>query len=410
MATWIRSIYRRYSPTVWLLAFGRLVDMTTLWMAIPFMAIFVQRAGASTAVTGIVLALNPVAQLLGNLIGGQWSDRKGRRPVILFSMGFRVFVLLSYAFATQVWQFAILSFCNGMVNALFNPAYSAAIADATEPKERVEAFSLSRVMSNLGVGLGPLLGSAFGVEAQRLIFSLAALSSFIVGTGFFLYLKEPMKLQAQIANGKSRLKQTLENWSTVLTDRALFVFIAGGILSQIAYAQIHSSLSIHLSHTMADYEHVYSLIWTLNGALVVLLQLPITAFFRRSPLMVPAVLGPIAFAVGYAFFGFATTALWIHGATVVWTIGEVILAVPQTTFATDIAPPELRARYVGAAALDRAVGGIVAPILGTAVLEAFGGRVVMLGASGFVLCAGLLFAVAERERARRLAQQMGSAA
>lgn len=401
----VQAIYRRHSPTVWLLAFGRLVDMTTLWMAIPFMAIFVQRAGASTAITGIVLALNPVAQLLGNLIGGQWSDRRGRRPVILFSMGFRVFVLLSYAFASQVWQFAILSFCNGMVNALFNPAYSAAIADATEPSERVEAFSLSRVMSNLGVGLGPLLGSAFGVEAQRLIFSLAALSSFIVGTGFFLYLKEPMKIQAQIANGKSRLKQTLENWSTVLTDRALFVFIAGGILSQIAYAQIHSSLSIHLSHTMADYEHVYSLIWTLNGALVVLLQLPITALFRRSRLVVPAVLGPVAFAVGYAVFGFASTAFWIHAATVIWTIGEIILAVPQTTFATDIAPSDLRARYVGAAALDRAVGGIVAPILGTAVLEAFGGRVVMLGASGVVLCAGLLFAMAERERARRLAQQ-----
>jgi MFS family permease len=410
MATRLRLLYRRHSPTVWLLTCGRLVDMTTLWMAIPFMALFVQRAGASTTITGIILALNPVAQLVGNLIGGQWSDRRGRRPVILFSMGFRVFVLLSYAFATQVWQFAILSFLNGLVNALFNPAYTAAIADSTQPHERALAFSLSRVMSNLGVGIGPLLGSVFGVEAQRLIFSLAATSSFIVGTCFFLYLKEPMKLRAEVADGRSRLRQTLENWSTVLTDRALFIFIAGGILSQIAYAQIHSSLSIHLSHTMADYEHVYSLVWTLNGILVVLLQLPITAAFRRTRLVIPAVLGPVAFAVGYVLFGFASTALWVHTATVVWTIGEIILAVPQTTFATDIAPPDLRARYVGAAALDRAVGGIVAPILGTAVLQAFGGRVVMLGAAGSVLCAGLLFGIAERERARRLAKQRLNAA
>lgn len=401
----LRSIYTRHSPTVWLLTIGRLVDMTTLWMAIPFMALFIQRAGASTTITGLVLALNPVAQLLGNLIGGQWSDRKGRRPVILFSMGLRVFVLLSYAFASAVWQFAILSFLNGLVNALFNPAYTAAIADSTAPHERAEAFGLSRVMSNLGVGVGPLLGSAFGVEAQRVIFSLAALSSLIVGTGFLLYLKEPMKQQVAAVIGQSRLRQTLESWRTVLTDRALFVFIAGGILAQIAYAQVSSSLSIHLSRTMPDYEHVYGLIWTLNGALVVLLQLPITAIFRRARMVVPAVVGPIAFAVGYISFGLATTAFWIHAATVVWTLGEIILAVPQTTFATDIAPADLRARYVGAAALDRAVGGIVAPILGTAVLQAFGGPVVMLGAAGVVLCAGALFAIAERERARRLAQQ-----
>jgi MFS family permease len=401
----MRAIYRRHSPTVWLLAIGRLVDMTTLWMALPFMAIFIQRAGATASVTGLVLALNPVAQLLGNLIGGQWSDRKGRRPVILFSMGFRVFVLLSYAFATQVWQFAILSFLNGLVNALFNPAYTAAIADSTSPAERLEAFSLSRVMTNLGVGVGPLLGSAFGVGAQRLIFTLAACSSLLVGTAFFLYLKEPMKLRHDVVTGQSRLRQTLESWSTVLRDRALFLFLAAGILSQMAYVQIHSSLSIHISHTMPDYERVYSLVWTLNGILVVLLQLPITALFRRTRLVVPAVLGPVAFAAGYALFGLATSAFFVHLATVVWTLGEIILAVPQTTYATDIAPPELRARYVGAAALDRAVGGIVAPILGTAVLEAFGGRTVMFGAAGVVLVAGALFAVAERERARRLAER-----
>lgn len=399
----VRNIYRRHSPTVWLLAIGRLVDMTTLWMAMPFMAIFINRSGASPAVTGLVLALNPVAQIIGNIVGGQWSDRRGRRTVILFAMGFRVFVLFSYAFAGQVWQFAVLSFCNGLVNALFNPAYTAAIADSTEPAERVEAFSLSRVMSNLGVGLGPLLGAAFGVEAQRFIFSIAALSSLAVGVGFFLFLKEPRRVISPVVAGQSALRRTLENWSTILTDRALFIFLAAGILDQMAYTQISSSLSLHLSRTMPDYEHVYGLIWTLNGALVVLLQLPVTALFRRRPMMLPAVLGPATYAVGYTLFALAGSPWQIHMATAVWTVGEVILAVPRTTFATDIAPADLRARYVGAASLDRALGGTIAPILGTAVLQAFGGRAVMLGAAGAATMAGLLFALAEQERSRRLA-------
>jgi MFS family permease len=257
---YLRTLIRRYSPTVWLLTVGRLVDMTTLWMSLPFMAIYIKRAGASAAVIGLVLALNPVAQLVGNIIGGQWSDRRGRRPVILFAMGFRVFVLIGYAFSSHVWQFALLSFANGLVNALFNPAYVAAIADSTPPNKRADAFSLSRVMSNLGVGLGPLVGSALGVGAQRFVFLAAALSSGIVTMLFFRYLAEPMKSLIQSVDG-NRLRETLTNWGAVLTDRALFIFLIGGILSQMAYFQITSSLSIHLSTTMPNYEHVYSLIW-----------------------------------------------------------------------------------------------------------------------------------------------------
>ena len=72
----LKRLSGRYSPTVWLLTVGRLVDMTTLWMAIPFLSIFINRAGASVTTTGLVIALNPAAQLVGNLMGGHWSDRR----------------------------------------------------------------------------------------------------------------------------------------------------------------------------------------------------------------------------------------------------------------------------------------------------------------------------------------------
>ncbi|HYF91188.1 MAG TPA: MFS transporter [Symbiobacteriaceae bacterium] len=400
---YLRNIYARCSPTVWLLALGRLVDMTTLWMAIPFMSLFVKNAGGSDVTVGLVLALNPVAQLLGNLVGGQWSDRRGRRPVILFAMGLRVFVFLGFAFSHTVWQLAALWFGNGLVNALFNPAYTAAIADATPLDRRTEAFSLSRVASNLGVGLGPLLGSVLGVGAQQLIFTLAAISSAIVGAAFYFWLPETYAIDRVPPPAGGRLRQTFESWATIFADRALLVFVAGGVLSQIAYGQIHSSLVLHLAAWLPDYETVYGLVWTLNGILVVLLQIPITAVFKRMPMMAASVAGCGTFAAGYLLFAWAGTGLQVHAATVVWTLGEIILAVPNTTYVTDIAPGSLRARYVGAAALDRALGGVVAPVIGTAVLQAFGGRWAMTGAGILVLGAGGLYAMAERERTRRLA-------
>jgi hypothetical protein len=69
MRSFVHKLYRRYSPTVWLLTVGRLVDQTTLWMAMPFMAIFINRAGASASMTGLVLALNQKYGFLGEVEG-----------------------------------------------------------------------------------------------------------------------------------------------------------------------------------------------------------------------------------------------------------------------------------------------------------------------------------------------------
>lgn len=406
---YLRAIYTRCSPTVWLLALGRLVDMTTLWMAIPFMSLFVKNAGGSDFMVGVVLALNPVAQLIGNLVGGQWSDRRGRRPVILFAMGLRALVLLGFAFSHSVWELAALWFGNGLVNALYNPAYTAAIADATPPAGRAEAFSLSRVASNLGVGLGPLIGSALGVDAQQFVFTMAAISSASVATAFYFRLPETHTGGPAQPQAGSRLRETFSSWATIFADRALLVFVAGGILSNIAYGQINSTLALHLADSMPAYEQVYGLIWTLNGILVVLLQIPVTAIFKRMPMVAASISGCVTYAVGYLMFAMAGTAFQVHAATVVWTMGEIIVAVPNTTYITDIAPAGLRARYAGAGALDRAVGGIIAPMLGTAALQAIGGRWTMTGAGAAVLLAGVMFSLAERERTRRLALEVNAA-
>jgi len=407
--TFSQRIYRRYSPTVWLLATGRFLDQTTFWMSLPFMSLFVSRAGASYVMTGVVLALNPAAQLIGNLFGGHWSDRSGRRPVILTAGAMRVVVLVGFAFAHQVWHFAVLSFAMGFVNALFNPAYTSAIADVTPPPQRPDAFALSRVMSNLGVGIGPLLGSVFGVGAMRLLFVTAGLASLLVGVAFWLWLPETRSFAGAAPPAKGP-GSVVRDWAVVLSDRALLLFIAGGILSVVAYGQINATLALHLSSRMVDYERVYGLVWTLNGLLVVLLQLPLTALFRHLPMAVASATGCVTYAAGYLLFGTAVSGSQIHLATVIWTVGEVILSVPNTTYVTDIAPGPLRARYVGASGLNMAVGGMLAPIIGTALLKAAGGRAVMFMAAGAIVCAGVLFVAAERERTRRLGDFGGSAA
>lgn len=418
---YLKNVYGRYSPTLWVLAISRLIDMTTFWMAWPFISLFLKHAGASETSTGLVLALPALASLLGNLVGGQLSDIRGRKPVLLSGMAIRVFVLLGYAFALQVWQFAILGFMNGLMNALFQPAFTAVIADVTPPEKRPEAFGLSRVASNLGVGVGPLLGGLLGIGHQTLIFSLAAVSSALAG--LLIFLKVPETLPTLTSGAASSAgaagqdqptralprnpKEVLSAWATIFQDKALLIFVLAGILSTLAYQQISSSYALTLYDRLPNYDKIYGSIWSINGLLVVVLQLPITFFFERFPMAVAAFSGPLTFAVGYLLFGAAAVArngLFVQLAAAVWTMGEIILAVPQTTYIADIAPEDARARYAGASSLPWGIAGMIGPILGTALKHSIGGAAVITGAAGVVFVAGFLYVAAERQRTQRLLQ------
>lgn len=412
---YLQNVYRRYSPTLWVLALSRLIDMTTYWMAWPFISLFLKNAGASVTSTGLVLALPALASLLGNLIGGQLSDVHGRKPILLSGMAIRVFVLAGYAFAGQVWQFALLGFANGLMNATFQPAFTAVVADVTPPEKRPEAFGLARVASNLGVGVGPLLGAMLGVKHQELIFLIAAMSSGLAW--LLILLRVPETLPGRVQGGEQierapvyRPKgpaEVLRAWAMIFQDRALMIFVLAGTLSTLAYQQINSTYALTLVTRLPNYDQVYGTIWSINGLLVVLLQLPVTFFFERFPMAVAAFVGPLTFSVGYLLFAAAAAAAqphFIQLAAVVWTIGEIILAVPQSTFVADISPEETRARYAGASSLPWGIAGVLGPILGTALMGIIGGPAVVAGGAGVVLIAGFLFVAAERGRTQRLAE------
>jgi MFS family permease len=75
---------------------------------------------------------------------------------------------------------------------------------------------------------------------------------------------------------------------------------------------------------------------------------------------------------------------------VVWTVGEICLLPTANAVVADIALPHLRGRYQGAYGLSFGLAGFGAPLIGTSVLQHFGGRALWLGclAAGLLVAAG----------------------
>jgi len=145
------------------------VDMVGLLMIIPLLPFYVKELGGSGidvlgfhlgigAISGCIVASFTLAQLLSAPVWGRFSDRVGRRPVLLIALGAAGIAYLIFGFAHSL----LLLFLSRMVQGAGGGTVGviqAYVADSTDPKDRARALGWLSATTNLGVALGPVLGS-----------------------------------------------------------------------------------------------------------------------------------------------------------------------------------------------------------------------------------------------------------
>ena len=145
------------------------VDMLGLLMIIPLLPFYVKTLGGSGTevlgvhlgigtISGIIIAAFTVAQLLSAPMWGRFSDRVGRRPTLLIALGASGIAYLIFGFANSL----LLLFASRIVQGAGGGTVGviqAYVADSTDPKDRARALGWLSATTNLGVALGPVLGS-----------------------------------------------------------------------------------------------------------------------------------------------------------------------------------------------------------------------------------------------------------
>src|SRR2546430_13674827 len=89
---------------------------------------------------------------------GRFSDRVGRRPTLLIAIGAAGIAYLIFGFATSLWLLFLSRIVQGAGGGTVG-VIQAYVADSTDPKDRARALGWLSATTNLGVALGPVLGS-----------------------------------------------------------------------------------------------------------------------------------------------------------------------------------------------------------------------------------------------------------
>jgi MFS family permease len=152
------------------------VDMVGLLMIIPLLPFYVKELGGAGldvhgmhigvgSITGIIVASFTIAQLLSAPLWGRLSDRVGRRPVLLIALGAAGIAYLIFGFAHSLLVLFLSRLVQGAGGGTVG-VIQAYVADSTDPKDRARALGWLSATTNLGVALGPVLGS-FAIEMGK---------------------------------------------------------------------------------------------------------------------------------------------------------------------------------------------------------------------------------------------------
>lgn len=123
---------------------------------------------------GTMTALYAVMQFIFAPVLGALSDRIGRRPVLLISLGGAAINYLFLAFASNLWMLFIGRAIAGLTSANIAVAM-AYITDISAEDKRARRFGLFNAMFGIGFIIGPVLGGVLGDHWLRLPFIAAAL-------------------------------------------------------------------------------------------------------------------------------------------------------------------------------------------------------------------------------------------
>lgn len=357
---------------IWIVVLCRGLMASGFSLSFPFLALYLSKErGVPMRWVGSFLALSIVSSALAQIVGGSLADRFGRKPVMVLALFSRtaLILFLAYAIGKQA-PFAIIA-CLHLISAvgggLFDPAVTALVSDRFESSQRVEAYGFIRMAGNLGWTVGPALGSLAAGRNYQMLFACTGAVFAVCAVLLSVFVREaPTRVVVQ-APPVSWL-ETL----SLLGDDKLRRFCWGVLMVGFAMAQLVAPLSLYAVKFAGLSERELGLLFSLNGAMVVLLQFGVIRVFSDRTLTSMMAAGALLYALGFSSMAFLEGALPLAVAVAVITLGEVTISPTLHAMAANLAAPHLRGRYLGLEGMAGQLGWAMGPLAAGWGLEAWG--------------------------------------
>lgn len=362
--------------------------------------------GFATACMGVL----GLGSMCGALIGGHLADQIGRRIVMLIALIGGGLLLLVLGSLENRWAFMATVGIFALVSDMYRPAASAMIADHVDASRRPHAFALMYISINLGFAIAPPLGGFLAEFSFRWLFVGDAVTMFLYGLIILASVSEsrPDSVNNHVdghgdADSRSHLATPLRDVIARITSDTPFLLLCmATLLISLVFMQGMSTLPICIRQQ--GFSNVqFGFLMSVNGFLIFLLQLPMTHWLRRFNAMSVIVCGSILISIGFGLNAFQGGLAFLALTISIWTLGEILEAPFIHSIVSDLAPVDLRARYLGVFNLCYASAMTLGAPLGGEVLRRFGPQALWSGTFVVAIIAALMYLAIHRTVTQRVA-------
>ena len=373
----VRATRGKYPAQFWLLVFGLFISTVGTSMIWPFMTIYIsERLDLPLTEVGGIITVNGFVALGASFAAGPLSDRFGRKWIMVFSLIGNGLAYLLLSQADTLLSITVLMSMRGLFQPMYSVATNAMVSDLIPQEKRADAFALLRTGNNAGFAFGPAIGGFVVVHSYTTSFLTAAVA--LVCYGLLIAFRASETLPAEEISEVQTQNQR-KGYRHMLRDKQFLSFLFAFILFRICTAMLWILLAVYAKQNFQVLENQYGLIQMTNALMVVFLQVGVTSITKRYlPLPVLALgtlvyaLGVGSIALGSGFWGF-----WLS--LVVITTGELMIMPTSNTFVAELAPIDMRGRYMAAFSLAPGVGRSFAPMIGGVLNDQIHPRAIWLG-------------------------------
>jgi len=365
----ISKLYHEYPRTFWVVIAITFIDRIGGSLLFPFFALYItSKFNVGMTDVGVLFAAFSASSFVGSTIGGALTDRFGRKGIIMFGLIASSFSTVAMGLIGSFQTFFFLALFVGILTDVAGPAHQAMIADILPEEKRADGYGILRVAFNLSVVIGPAIGGILASRSYLILFLSDAVISLLTVILIAIFLPET-KPEAHPDAPKESMAATFAGYGQVFRNVAFMLFLGAVMLQVFTYMPMNTALGVYLRNEHGTPESSYGLLLSINAAMVVLMQFPITRRITKYPPMLMMAAGTFLYVIGFSMYGFVSTYIMFVVAMVIITIGEMVVSPVSQALVASFAPEEMRGRYMAVSGFSWGIPFAVGPYLAGLIMD-----------------------------------------
>lgn len=317
----------------------------------------------SLTTAGVVMLLMSICMMVGNYLGGWLFDHWDQYQTAVLGVTISTVAIFTLIFAHGWPWFAILMMLNSLgdgINMTIVNSYGSLVSDHSSRY----VFNYIYMAFNVGVVIGTLAVGVLLPISVVLVFTVATVFYFLLALVVMFALKVRVPLPPKTPRSREKLASRSHQQALVL----IWLILLNFVTIHLSYSLWESVMAVHMTNMGIPF-YAYSLLWTLNGVLIIVGQPLVNKLSPYVCLSSQIMVGILIFASSFILLIFARN-LWAFVLDfVLLTIGEMASFAGLPAWIAQLTTVNEAGHYQGLLNIMMSIGRAIGPLYGGFVID-----------------------------------------